>query len=119
MQYEDETLQAMALSCIPDDELREKAQQQMQSSVAPGAEVMTTSGQFGTVVDIDGDVVTLEIAPGVNARFTRRAVSRVMTSSVVTEAESFTADGTPGPSADGLDLRKDSRGGTDPDAPRA
>jgi len=97
---------------------QQKAQQQMQSSVAPGAEVMTTSGQFGTVVDVDGDVVTLEIAPGVNARFTRRAVARVVTPSVVSEAESFTADGTHGPSGDGLDLRKDPRGGLDGDAPR-
>lgn len=39
MQYEDETLQAMALSCIPDDELREKAQQQMQEARSHGGEI--------------------------------------------------------------------------------
>ena len=36
MQYEDETLQAMALSCIPDDELREEAQQQVHEARAKG-----------------------------------------------------------------------------------
>ena len=36
MQYEDETLQAMALSCIPDDELREEAQQQVHEAQAKG-----------------------------------------------------------------------------------
>ena len=39
MQYEDETLQAMALSCIPDDELREKAQQQMHEARSRGEEL--------------------------------------------------------------------------------
>jgi len=60
---------------------QQKAQQQMQSSVAPGAEVMTTSGMFATVVSIDGDVVVLEVAPGLQTRWTRRAVSRVVTAS--------------------------------------
>lgn len=36
LQYEDETLQAMALSCIPDDELREKAQQEIPEAHARG-----------------------------------------------------------------------------------
>ena len=35
-QYEDETLQAMALSCIPGDELQEKAQQQVHEAYARG-----------------------------------------------------------------------------------
>ena len=35
-QYEDETLQAMALSCIPEDELQEKAQQQVHEAHARG-----------------------------------------------------------------------------------
>ncbi|CAL5219072.1 g835 [Coccomyxa viridis] len=38
-QYEDETLQAMALSCIPDDELREKAQQQMHEARSRGEDL--------------------------------------------------------------------------------
>ena len=36
LQYEDETLQAMALSCIPEDELQEKAQQQVHEAHARG-----------------------------------------------------------------------------------
>ena len=56
---------------------QQKAQQQMQSGVAPGAEVMTTSGMFGTVVSMDGDVVVLEIAPGLRTRWTRRWTCRI------------------------------------------
>nr|WP_276611086.1 preprotein translocase subunit YajC [Kineococcus siccus] len=93
---------------------QQKAQQQMQSGVAPGAEVMTTSGTFGRVVAIDGDVVTLEIAPGVQTRWTRRAVSRVVTSSPVAPGE---GDGVGPAGTSGLDLRKDVDGNSD--TPRA
>lgn len=59
---------------------RMQAMQQVQQGLAPGREVVTTAGLYATVVDVDeatGDV-TLEIAPGVNARFDRRAVMRIV-----------------------------------------
>jgi preprotein translocase subunit YajC len=40
---------------------------------------MTFAGFFGTIRRFDGDVVTLEIAPGVEARLTRRAISGKVT----------------------------------------
>jgi len=91
---------------------QQRAQQEMQSGVGPGAEVMTTSGTFGRVVSIDGDVVTLEIAPGVQTRWTRRAVSRVVTSAPVEagEGDLVAEHGS-------LDLRKDVDGNSD--TPRA
>jgi preprotein translocase subunit YajC len=54
--------------------------QQVQQGLAPGREVVTTAGLYGSVVAVDeasGDV-TLEIAPGVRARFDRRAVMRIV-----------------------------------------
>jgi preprotein translocase subunit YajC len=54
--------------------------QQTQSTLIPGAEVMTTAGLYATVVEIDDQTVTLEIAPGVHSRFDRRAVARIITS---------------------------------------
>ena len=100
---------------------QQKAQQQMQNSVAPGAEVMTTSGMFGTVVSIDGDVVVLEIAPGLRTRWTRRAVARVVTASGPTvepagaggDALSFekTAEDVPGPVASPVQRGDDGTGG--------
>lgn len=71
---------------------------QVQSGLAPGAEVMMSSGLFGTVVAVDGDVVTLETSPGQTSRWDRRAVLRVVTPST-TAAEPATDrqdDGEPG-----------------------
>jgi preprotein translocase subunit YajC len=71
---------------------QQKAQQQMQSGIAPGARVMTTSGMFGTVVEMDGDEVVLEIAPGLRTRWIRRAVSRVVAPVEVAPVEGTPAD---------------------------
>jgi len=45
------------------------------ASIGVGDEVMTGSGIYGTVVDIEGDIVRLEIAPGTEVRIARRAVA--------------------------------------------
>ncbi|GAA4977373.1 preprotein translocase subunit YajC [Kineococcus glutinatus] len=58
---------------------QQRAQAQLLDSVGPGAEVMTTSGMFARVVDVDGDVVHLELAPGTVTRWNRRAVARIIT----------------------------------------
>lgn len=50
----------------------------VQQRLAPGTEVMTTSGLFATVVAIDGDVVTLETGAGHRSRWDRRAVARII-----------------------------------------
>jgi preprotein translocase subunit YajC len=73
---------------------RRKAQQaqQKQSSVQPGARVRTTAGMYATVVDVDGDDVILEVAPGVEARFMKRAIMDVVSPGDEPEAEPFSAD---------------------------
>lgn len=43
---------------------RQRQQAQLIASVSPGAQVMTTAGIFGTVIDRDEEHVRLEIAPG-------------------------------------------------------
>ena len=43
----------------------------------PGARVRTTAGMYATVVDVDGDDVILEVAPGVEVRYMKRAVMDV------------------------------------------
>lgn len=53
---------------------------EMQQRLAPGQEVMTTSGVFGTVVDVEGDKVLLRVADGVTMRWARPAVARIVTS---------------------------------------
>jgi preprotein translocase subunit YajC len=54
---------------------QQAAQQNLQSSLAPGDRVMTTSGLYGTVADISGDnTIDIEIAPGVVTTWLRIAV---------------------------------------------
>jgi preprotein translocase subunit YajC len=57
---------------------RQRQVQSMQSQVMPGQQVRTTAGMYATVVSVDDNDVVLEIAPGVQARFLRRAVMDVI-----------------------------------------
>ena len=57
---------------------KQRAAQQMQSQVQPGQRVRTTAGMYATVVEADADDVLLEVAPGVQIRFLRRAVLDVL-----------------------------------------
>jgi preprotein translocase subunit YajC len=57
----------------------------MQSSLGPGDEIVTIGGLYGTVTDVDDETVTLEISPGVTARYARQAVGRVLTSNAAEE----------------------------------
>ena len=54
---------------------RTKASQRLQSTMGVGDEVMTTSGMLGRIISLDDQVTTLEVSPGVNVRFNRRAIA--------------------------------------------
>ena len=58
---------------------RRREAQAMQSSLGPGDEIVTIGGLHATVVSVDDDVVTVEIAPGVHVKFARPAIARVVT----------------------------------------
>jgi preprotein translocase subunit YajC len=58
---------------------RQQQVSQQQNTVAPGAEVRTTAGMYATVVEVDGDDVVLEVAPGVEVRYMKRAIMEVIT----------------------------------------
>ncbi|GAA3148549.1 preprotein translocase subunit YajC [Planomonospora alba] len=64
---------------------RQQEQIQMQNSLTPGTRVMTTTGLFGTVVGIDAEDVILEVAPGVETRWVKAAIGRVMPAADETE----------------------------------
>jgi preprotein translocase subunit YajC len=55
---------------------RLKAHQALGRRLEVGDEVMATSGLYGTVTDLDDEVVHLEIAPGTVVRVARGAVAR-------------------------------------------
>jgi preprotein translocase subunit YajC len=50
-----------------------------------GQEVMTGSGLYGTIVDVDGDVITLESTPGNHTRWIRAAIARLVPPTAATE----------------------------------
>jgi preprotein translocase subunit YajC len=66
---------------------------QRQDSVQPGARVRTTAGMYATVVDVDGDDVVLEVAPGVEVRYMKRAIMDVVSPGEEDTAETM-ADST-------------------------
>jgi preprotein translocase subunit YajC len=51
---------------------------EQQRQVEPGQRVRTTAGMYATVVAVEGDDVILEVAPGVQSRFVRRAIMEVL-----------------------------------------
>ena len=59
---------------------RQQQAQQQQRTLSPGSRVKTTAGMYATVSEVDGDDVILEVAPGVEVRYMRRAVMEVITS---------------------------------------
>ena len=68
--------------------------QQLQASLVPGVEVMTTSGLYGTVALVGDDTVDLEISPGVTVRWAKAAVAEIKTAPA-TEAGGTPADSEP------------------------
>lgn len=57
---------------------RQQEQLRMQASLTPGTRVMTTTGLYGTVVAVEDDEMVLEVAPGVETRWLKAAVGRVV-----------------------------------------
>jgi preprotein translocase subunit YajC len=54
---------------------RQKETQRLQSSLGVGDQVTTTSGLLGRITALDDEIATLEVSPGVNIRFNRRAIA--------------------------------------------
>ena len=57
---------------------RQRAAVQTQSQLQPGMRVRTTAGMYATVVAVEDQEVVLEVAPGVNVRYLRRAILDVV-----------------------------------------
>jgi preprotein translocase subunit YajC len=57
------------------------------SSLAPGDEVVTVSGIYGTVTEVeDGETILLEVAEDTDIRIAKAAIARVITGSGAEEA---------------------------------
>ncbi len=55
-----------------------QAHQDMLNNLGEGTKIVTIGGLHGTIVDSDADSVTLEISPGVHARYDRAAIAKVV-----------------------------------------
>jgi preprotein translocase subunit YajC len=75
----------------PQQRRKQQAAQQ-KNNVEVGAQVRTTAGMYATVVDVDGDDVILEVAPGVEVRYMRRAIMEVVTPPETTDEDETPAD---------------------------
>jgi preprotein translocase subunit YajC len=71
-------LAAFYLLIIRPARTRQRAAVRLQSELAQGQQVMTTSGVFATVSSVEDEVVVLEVAPGVTMRFAKAAVARIL-----------------------------------------
>lgn len=58
---------------------KQKAQQELVSSLGPGARVMTTAGMFGTIREVGERTAVLEISPGVEMTVLKQAIMRTVT----------------------------------------
>jgi preprotein translocase subunit YajC len=66
---------------------QQRAAADFRANLEVGQEVMTGSGLYGTVVDVDGDVITLESTPGNRTRWIRAAVAKVVEPPVAEAAD--------------------------------
>jgi preprotein translocase subunit YajC len=58
---------------------------QLQSSLDAGDQIVTIGGLHATIVEINDDVATVEIAPGVVVKFARAAIARTLPRAEETE----------------------------------
>jgi preprotein translocase subunit YajC len=56
---------------------RQTEQQQMLGDLRVGDEVLTAGGIYGTILELEDDLVTVEIAPNTVVRVSRRAIAGV------------------------------------------
>jgi len=55
---------------------RSRSQRSLMDSLSVGDDVITIGGMHGTITEIDDDSILLEVAPEIEIRFIRSAISR-------------------------------------------
>ena len=57
---------------------RQAQQQSMIDGASVGDDVLTTGGIYGTIAEVEGDDIVVEIASGVTVHMTRRGIAAVL-----------------------------------------
>ena len=66
---------AMWFLLIRPQQQRVKAQRALVQSLEVGDDIVTVGGLLAEIVELEGDIVTVEAAPGIRLRFRRGAIS--------------------------------------------
>ncbi|NCT90896.1 preprotein translocase subunit YajC [Cellulomonas sp. APG4] len=84
-------------------------------NLAPGQEVMTGSGMFGTILAVDDEVITLETAPGVTSRWLRPAIAKLVEPPVDEDDEDVEDEDLEDDDVDDVEVPDDASGLTRPE----
>jgi preprotein translocase subunit YajC len=71
-------LAVMYVVMIRPQRAKQRAQQTQLQSAGVGEDILTSGGIYGTITQIDGDDIVVEIADGVTIHMTRRAIAAVL-----------------------------------------
>jgi preprotein translocase subunit YajC len=63
---------------------------ELQSRITPGQRVMTTAGLHGTITQVDGDTVLLEVADGLELRWAKAGIGQIVEADDAPEAVDLT-----------------------------
>jgi preprotein translocase subunit YajC len=72
-------LGAMYMLVIRPQQKRVREQAALVSSLEVGDEVLTSAGIYGTITLIDGEVMLVEVADGLEMRMSKQAVTQLVT----------------------------------------
>ncbi len=63
---------------------------ELQARIAPGQRVMTTAGLHGTITQVDGDTVLLEVADGIELRWAKAGIGQIVETGDTADAVDLT-----------------------------
>jgi len=86
---------------------KQKQAADFRDSMQPGTQVMTASGYVGSVVSIDGDLVTLESESGNRTKWVRAAIAKEYEMTPPGLVENAEPGAETGPSASGFEIPDD------------
>ena len=74
---------------------RAREQKQLIHDLEPGDEIVSAGGLYGTITEIEDDVLHVEIAPGLIVRMARGAIAGIVETEEIDEEEPETPENAP------------------------